>query len=75
MQENRKKIILFVNSISNLKKKTTIISDILGIHAREWISPATATYILQQLIAQSYQIDSLLNLYDIFILPVSNPDG
>ena len=74
MQENRKKIIICKFHFKS-KEKTTIISDILGIHAREWISPATATYILQQLIAQSYQIDSLLNLYDIFILPVSNPDG
>ena len=47
----------------------------LGIHAREWISPATATYILQELIDQSHEIDSLLTLYDVFILPVANPDG
>jgi carboxypeptidase A2 len=47
----------------------------LGIHAREWISPATATYFIKELIERSHEIDSILNFYDVFILPVANPDG
>ena len=47
----------------------------LGIHAREWISPATATFIMKELIERSHEIDSLLQFYDVFILPVAIPDG
>jgi murein tripeptide amidase MpaA len=47
----------------------------LGIHAREWISPATATYIIKQLVERSDQNQDLLDFYDIYIIPVTNPDG
>ena len=47
----------------------------IGIHAREWISPATATYFIKELIERSHEIDSILKFYDVFILPVANPDG
>jgi len=45
-----------------------------GIHAREWISPATVTYIMRDLVVNPRH-DSMLNQYDFFILPVVNPDG
>ena len=45
-----------------------------GIHAREWISPATVTYVMNELITNP-QHGSLLNMFDFFILPVTNPDG
>jgi len=46
-----------------------------GIHAREWISPATATYIMRQLVEKSRKNLDLLDFYDFYILPVANPDG
>lgn len=49
-----------------------------GIHAREWISPATCQWVLDQL-TSGYNVDpaitELLDTYDFHILPVVNPDG
>ncbi|KFB38858.1 AGAP001026-PA-like protein [Anopheles sinensis] len=47
-----------------------------GIHAREWISPATATYVLNQLISSTDPaIIELSTAYDWFFFPIVNPDG
>jgi len=45
-----------------------------GIHAREWISPATVTYIMRDLVTNPRH-NAMLDQYDFFILPVVNPDG
>lgn len=45
-----------------------------GIHAREWISPATVTFMMKELVTSS-RMGRLLDQYDFFILPVTNPDG
>lgn len=46
-----------------------------GIHAREWISPATVTYIINQFV-ENYDTESedVRNL-DWYIAPLVNPDG
>lgn len=48
------------------------------VHAREWISPMTNMYGLEQL-ADGYgsdpMITSLLDEVDVYVLPVMNPDG
>ncbi|CAG4952401.1 unnamed protein product [Colias eurytheme] len=46
-----------------------------GIHAREWISPATVTYLINQ-IAENFdeESDEIRNI-DWYFLPVVNPDG
>ncbi|XP_046604830.1 carboxypeptidase A4-like [Neodiprion virginianus] len=46
-----------------------------GMHAREWIGPAVATYILNQLVEKNSTYSKLLETSDWMILPVSNPDG
>ncbi|XP_013180157.1 PREDICTED: carboxypeptidase B-like [Papilio xuthus] len=46
-----------------------------GIHAREWISPATVTYFINQF-AENFDVetDDIKNI-DWYFLPVVNPDG
>ncbi|KAH9529559.1 Sodium-dependent noradrenaline transporter [Dermatophagoides farinae] len=48
-----------------------------GIHAREWIAPATATYIISRLIREKdeEEISKMLKTFDFHILPSANPDG
>lgn len=47
-----------------------------GIHAREWISPAVSTYILNQLLTSSDPIIvDLSKNYNWLIFPTVNPDG
>ncbi|KAI9341390.1 hypothetical protein BDR26DRAFT_934002 [Obelidium mucronatum] len=42
-----------------------------GIHAREWISPATVAYVTGQLVNNA----DLLSKFTFYVLPVANPDG
>ncbi|XP_072767276.1 uncharacterized protein [Anoplolepis gracilipes] len=47
-----------------------------GIHAREWISPATVMYLLHQLLtSNNTDVRSLAEKYDWYIFPSFNPDG
>lgn len=47
-------------------------------HAREWVSPMATTYLADQL-SQEFVTDSyislLLDLVDVYIVPIVNPDG
>ncbi|CAJ0582882.1 unnamed protein product, partial [Mesorhabditis spiculigera] len=45
-----------------------------GIHAREWIAPATALWIINEL-TNSTKYKALLQQIDIIIVPNLNPDG
>lgn len=49
-----------------------------GVHAREWVSQATCMYVLDRL-TSGYGVDTavttLLDTYDVYVLPVTNPDG
>ncbi|XP_042856915.1 carboxypeptidase B-like [Penaeus japonicus] len=46
-----------------------------GIHAREWISPATVTYMLNELVTNSATYDDLLSNVNFYFIPSINPDG
>lgn len=47
-----------------------------GIHAREWISPAAATFVINQLLTSKVDsVRQLANNYNWFIFPHINPDG
>ncbi|XP_075168535.1 zinc carboxypeptidase A 1-like [Haematobia irritans] len=47
-----------------------------GIHAREWIAPATATYLINQLLTSKLSsISQMGENYDWYIFPHANPDG
>uniref|UniRef100_A0A914URK5 Peptidase M14 carboxypeptidase A domain-containing protein n=1 Tax=Plectus sambesii TaxID=2011161 RepID=A0A914URK5_9BILA len=57
--------------------KPTIFID-AGIHAREWIAPATAIYVAHKLITEYGKNDLITRMvdkFDWFIVPVANPDG
>jgi murein tripeptide amidase MpaA len=47
----------------------------IGIHAREWISPASVTYIINELIENRDAHGEAVRSVDWYILPVVNPDG
>lgn len=47
-----------------------------GIHAREWIAPATATYLINQLLTSNQAgISQIADNYNWYIFPHANPDG
>lgn len=47
-----------------------------GIHAREWIAPATATFVINELLtSNNTEIRELAENYVWYIFPHANPDG
>ncbi|XP_001850988.2 carboxypeptidase B [Culex quinquefasciatus] len=46
-----------------------------GIHAREWISPATVTYLVNALVEEWDDQPEHMRNVDWYVLPVHNPDG
>lgn len=46
-----------------------------GIHAREWVSPATVTWMLRELVENDAEHSDLTETLDWYFLPSANPDG
>ncbi|CAL8107053.1 unnamed protein product [Orchesella dallaii] len=47
-----------------------------GIHAREWISPAVVTYVINELLTSNdTEVTSITEDFDLYIIPNLNPDG
>jgi len=46
-----------------------------GIHAREWVTPATVTWMMKELIENDAAHPDLTENLDWYILPIVNPDG
>ncbi|KAK9737356.1 Zinc carboxypeptidase [Popillia japonica] len=60
-------------SASNINKTVFVEG---GIHAREWISPAVSTFIIQQILTSSDPaVRRVAQSYDWYFFPVFNPDG
>jgi len=46
-----------------------------AIHAREWIAPATATYMMNEIITKPNNYWDIVDNFDFYFIPVLNPDG
>ena len=44
-----------------------------GIHAREWITPATITYMIREIVDNPQKYDCIMNEFDWLFVPVLNP--
>jgi len=68
---------IYVITIEDREPSIQIRPDIFidgGIHAREWVSPATVLYFVNQLV-NNPEAASLLKTFNWHIVPVLNPDG
>lgn len=63
------------NRISNGNAKNKAIWIDGGIHAREWISPASVTYIINDLVENWDEQPQHIQNINWYVLPVHNPDG
>ena len=43
--------------------------------SREWVSPAAVTYLIHRMVETEGEYDSLLAKFNVFVLPMVNPDG
>ncbi|TKR92125.1 hypothetical protein L596_006839 [Steinernema carpocapsae] len=76
--ENRSLLVVKLSGKHKIGEKKVSMWMDAGIHAREWIAPATALNIIDRLV-NMYQSDAtvqkLMDGIDWYILPVMNPDG
>ncbi|XP_013194212.1 zinc carboxypeptidase [Amyelois transitella] len=74
--EGRKILGLRINTPTDVDKVKNIVFIESGIHAREWITPATTTYFINQLLTSTDPaITSLRDQFEWQIFPSVNPDG
>ncbi|ODM88132.1 Zinc carboxypeptidase A 1 [Orchesella cincta] len=47
-----------------------------GLHGRDWISSAVVTYVINELLtSKDVDVNNISEFYDLYFLPVMNPDG
>jgi murein tripeptide amidase MpaA len=66
-------LLRITNNLGVTKKKAVWIDG--GIHAREWVSPSAVTYMMHELLHNSHLYKDILDEFDLYILPLANPDG
>jgi murein tripeptide amidase MpaA len=71
--ENRDLLVIKISSGGGGHRPGVLVD--AGIHAREWIAPAMALYIINQLVENNATNSDLTDDVDWFIVPVLNPDG
>ncbi|PNF26577.1 hypothetical protein B7P43_G13052 [Cryptotermes secundus] len=71
--ENREMLVIKISSGGGGHRPAVLVDG--GIHAREWIAPAMALYIINQLVENNAANSDLTDSVDWFIVPVLNPDG
>uniref|UniRef100_A0A914E6P2 Zinc carboxypeptidase A 1 n=1 Tax=Acrobeloides nanus TaxID=290746 RepID=A0A914E6P2_9BILA len=76
--ENRSLLVVKVSGKQSMAPEKASLWLDAGIHAREWVAPATALIILDKLVTgykSDPQVQSFLDNIDFYIFPVMNPDG
>jgi len=72
--EGRDIYVIRVSKADNVARKAIFLEG--GLHAREWISPATLLFLLNDLLRKDHDEGcDILDLVDVYILPLANPDG
>jgi len=74
--EGREQLAIKLKGRSALNKKVFFMN--CGIHAREWVSPATCMYIIKQIVSKygkDKSVTAMLDKMDFVIMPVLNVDG
>ncbi|XP_072944773.1 carboxypeptidase A1-like [Epargyreus clarus] len=66
---------LKVLKISNSDARNYSVWMDAGIHAREWIAPAVASYVADHIVRNFNELPSSMTNKDWYFLPVVNPDG
>ncbi|CAL8071094.1 unnamed protein product [Orchesella dallaii] len=61
--------------LSTSPKNTKSVLIDANIHAREWITSATATWIINELLTETPYYNEMLKGIDWYIVPLLNPDG
>lgn len=67
------KTITITNGDGRKNKKAIFVDS--GMHAREWISPSTGIYVIQQLVENFEANKALLENFDWIVMPIINADG
>lgn len=80
--ENRSLTVVQISTKLHLKKKRQYLRKSVfidgGMHAREWLSIGVANFMIAQFIKlkeKNTKVRTILNHFDIYILPMMNPDG